>query len=693
MHTKLIKNKNNPAIVELILDIKDQRVNILKTEVLFELENHIAIVRKDKKTKVLLIKSAKKDNFIAGADINEIKDIKTQKEALKKVKMGQDILNKLANLHCITVCYINGSCMGGGTELALACDFRVAGQNEKTLIGLPEVNLGIFPGFGGTQRLPRLIGLMNSLPIILSGKPVNSKKAYKIGLVDHFFPHLYEKTHLPIFLNSLLNEKFRKKLIKKRKKRSFVDKFLKGVVFSQAKKNILKVTKGHYPAPLKALEVIKKTHNLSNLQKGLDIELQEFAKLVIGEISKNLISLYFINEDLKKEYQNSDFVEIKSTAILGAGVMGGGIAWLFSKLKLPVRMKDLSYNAIALGYQQITKNYQQLLKIRKITKNEIKNYLALVSSTIDYSGLKNVDLISEAIIEDIKIKKNSFQELEKHISKNTIIASNSSALSINEMAKSLKNNERFLGMHFFNPVNRMPLVEIIPHKNTSEKTISSVVHLIKKAKKTPIVVGDCAGFLVNRILLTFMNESFLLLDEIGDVKKIDKIAQDFGMPMGCFILADTVGLDVGYKVAKTLEESYGTRMKVAPLIDKIYNEKKLLGKKAKKGVYEYKGKMTVNKEVEDICKKNNTDQTEQDILDRLILIMVNEAARCLEEKIVKNYQYLDMAMIMGTGFPAFRGGLIRYAKNLGMDEVIKRLKKLEKKFGSRFKSSPYLKNC
>jgi len=370
--------------------------------------------------------------------------------------------------------------------------------------------------------------------------------------------------------------------------------------------------------------------------------------------------------------------------------MGGGIAWLYSKMDIPVRMKDIAWDGIALGYQQIDKVYKQLLKIRKLTKAEVANKVALVSATTDMTGFKSCDVVSEAVIEDIKIKKAVFKDLEKHISADCIIASNTSSLSITEMAKGLKKPERFVGMHFFNPVNRMPLVEVIPGEKTSPKTVATIVALAKKAKKTPIVVGDCAGFLVNRILLTYINEAFYLLSEVGDVKRIDKVIENFGMPMGPFVLADTVGLDVGYKVAKILEDGYGKRMKVSPLIDEIYNKKKLLGKKSGKGIYSYASKNTeVNEGVLALCKKGKVSG--QEIIDRLMLIMVNEAARCLDEKVVKSAEYLDMAMLMGTGFPAHRGGLLKYADHLGINEVISRLEKLSKQHGDKFKPCSYLK--
>lgn len=675
------------GIATLTFSLPESKVNILRSDILLELNQLIDEIAKNKDIKLLIFRSAKEGNFIAGADINEIKCINSEEDALKVVKQGQDILTNLANLKCITLAYINGSSLGGGTELALACDFRIAAASAKVQIGLPEVNLGIIPGFGGTQRLPRLIGIIKSLPLILTGKAVNYKKAYKIGLIDDYFPEEFAESNINSFVKNILNANYRDKLIKRRSARPFIEKvnLFDDIIFEKAKKNIIKKTKGHYPAPLAALKLVANSYNES-LTKGLNMELESFAKLVTGDICKNLISLYYTNEKIKKDNGvklKIAEIEIKRAAVVGAGVMGGGIAWLYSNIDIPVRMRDITTKALALGFKQVNKIYQQLLKIRKYNKNQITNKLALISATTEMVGFKSCDIVSEAVIENLDIKKMVALEIEKNVDKKCIIASNTSSISITEVAKDLKYPERFIGLHFFNPVNKMPLVEIIAGKKTNKETIASVVKLAKRAKKTPIVVADCAGFLVNRILLTYINEAFYILQEIGDAKRIDNVIEKFGMPMGPFILADTVGLDVGYKVAKILEDAYGQRMLVSKLIDQLYNNKKLLGKKSGAGIYLYQGKkVTCNFAINSLCQKNEI--TDSEIQDRLILVMINEAARCLEEKVVDSAEYLDMAMIMGTGFPAFRGGLLRYADKLSIAYLIDKLNKLSDQYGDKF---------
>ncbi|MBT4878359.1 MAG: fatty-acid oxidation protein subunit alpha, partial [Alphaproteobacteria bacterium] len=463
------------GIATLTFSLPESKVNILRSDILLELNQLIDEIAKNKDIKLLIFRSAKEDNFIAGADINEIKSINSEEDALKIVKQGQDILTNLANLKCITLAYINGSSLGGGTELALACDFRIAAASAKVQIGLPEVNLGIIPGFGGTQRLPRLIGIIKSLPMILTGKAVNYKKAYKIGLIDDYFPEEFAESNINSFVKNILSSNYRDKLIKRRATRPFIEKvnLFDDIIFEKAKKNIIKKTKGHYPAPLAALKLVANSYNES-LTKGLDMELESFAKLVTGDICKNLISLYYTNEKIKKDNgvkQKIAEIEIKRAAVVGAGVMGGGIAWLYSNIDIPVRMRDITTNALALGFKQVNKIYQQLLKIRKYNKNQITNKLALISATTEMVGFKSCDIVSEAVIENLDIKKMVALEIEKNVDKKCIIASNTSSISITEMAKDLKYPERFIGLHFFNPVNKMPLVEIIAGKKTNKETI------------------------------------------------------------------------------------------------------------------------------------------------------------------------------------------------------------------------------
>ena len=722
--SKAIKlNIDNNGVANLVFDLAGEKVNKLSAPVLLELEQIINELRENQKVKILIIKSSKENIFIAGADIGEIKQITTEEEAKEKVTIGQNIFNKISALPFPTLAVIDGACLGGGLELALACNYRICSDGEKVKIGLPEVSLGIIPGFGGTQRLPLLIGLEESLKIILSAKPVDARKAFKIGVVDQiirqeFLSDGIEKFIAPILKDSKPNEitERRKKIAKKR----FISEILLGkkyLIYFLAKKDLLKKTKGHYPAPLAALEVVKKTYHIKDLAKGLKIEVREFAKLAISPICKNLINLFFISEEIKKETGAAQNISaVQKVGLLGAGVMGGGIAFAFSNADIETRMKDISQKAVALGFDQVLKIYQQLKKIRKIDDNKISVKMNKISSSLDYSGFDDVDLVVEAIIEDMNIKKQSLSELENYVGAAAIIASNTSSLSITEMAKALKNPQRFVGMHFFNPVDRMPLVEVIRGENSSEAAVGAVVACAKKLGKTPIVVKDVAGFLVNRILIPYINEAGFLLEEGGDLQIIDQAIEDFGMPMGPFSLADTVGIDVGYKVAKILQQAYGERMRVCEILGKIAADKNLLGKKSGQGFFTYNlrgdklainpaiiamsSEIILNKKIANeigdkidkkIDNKNKINLPNSYIIDRCILIMVNEASKCLAEGVVKNAAQLDMAMIMGTGFPPFRGGLLRYADFIGIKNIVARLEEFSVGVdGERFAPSELL---
>lgn len=691
------------GIANLVFDLPNEKVNKLSAPVMGELEEVLDQIKNNKEIKALVISSAKKDIFIAGADINEIKGLTNEADARKKVSRGQEIMNKIETLQVPTIALINGACLGGGLELALACDHRFAVVNAKTQLGLPEVNLGIIPGFGGTQRLPRLIGLPESLKIILTGKSVDAMKALKIGLVDEVSREEFAEENFAIFIGKILkdleNNSYLKAREKAAKSRCIKERILmmKHVIFYMAAKDLYSKTKGFYSAPFVALEVIKRTYGSVNYKTELDA----FCELCVGEVSKNLIEIFFTSEDLKKYSGVAEHVktkEIETAAILGAGVMGGGIAWLFANKDLNVRIKDISQAAVALGYHQVVKIFNELKKIRKLSSAQVEMKMAKVTSSLDYVGFENSDIVVEAVVENIAVKKNILAEVETKVKNDAIIVSNTSSLSISEMAHALQNPERFAGMHFFNPVNRMPLVEVIYGEKTSPQTIASVVKLSKQLGKTPIVVKDVAGFLVNRILLPCMNEAAYLLQEGASIAEIDAAMEEFGMPMGPFILADVVGIDVAVKVAHSLQEAYGSRMKVADILEEIYkNHKELLGKKVGKGFYIHSDKNSLNPEISSILDKVRQEKnikiaaiSKEEIVDRCILTMVNEAAKCLEENVVENARYLDMAMIMGAGFPAFRGGLLRYSDNRGNAEVVKRLEEF-KAHGSRFEIAKILR--
>ena len=674
----------NQNVARIIFDLENEKVNKLSFEILKEFDEKLNIIKDDSSIKALVIDSAKKDIFIAGADIKEIEKLKDEKEVYDSLMEVHQIFNKLENLTIPTIAYINGACMGGGLELALACKYRVITTNPKTKLAFPEIKLGIFPGFAGTIRAPKIIGLVAALDLILTGKTIDAKKAYKLNLADIIFDDAQKEFMLDDFIKKAIYG-----TIEKRIDFNLLNYApLNEIVFNKTLKGLLNKVNKDFQAPFVALEVIRATIN-KEFDDSIKVEAREFAKLAITKESKNMIKLFFLFEKLNKNFEKTQN-PISNAVVLGNGVMGKGIIWLFSKYLNDVRIKirDISHaNEII---KDVSKIYDYLIKSRKMTKNEVDFKLNKISYTDKFNGFKNFDFIIEAIIEDEETKKDTYKQIENIVNENAIIATNTSSISIEKLASEIKNKENFLGVHFFNPVNLMPLVEVIPTSNTSKETINKVFELLITAGKTPILVGDCAGFIVNRILLPYLNEAAFILEEGSKIEKIDALIKDFGMPMGPFTLADTVGIDIGYKVAKILNEAYGSRMPIASIIEKM-NDAKFLGLKTKAGFYEYDGKdKYVNTHVTSMIQNNTKIFEDEQIVQRCIYIMINEASRCLEENIVSDASIIDFAMITGTGFPAYKGGLLSYANDIGLKNILESLRTFEKEYGNRFTPSNLL---
>ena len=681
-----IKFEINQNIATITFDLENEKVNKLSFEVLKEFDEKLNLVEENSEIKALVIDSAKKDVFIAGADIKEIEQLTEEKEIFDSLMRVHRIFNKLENLPIPTIAYINGACMGGGLELALACKYRVLSTNEKTKLAFPEIKLGIFPGFAGTIRTPKLIGLVNALDLILTGKTVDAKKAYKINLADAIFDDAQKEFMLEDFVKNAINGN-----LGSRKDFYLLNyKPFNEIIFKRTLKNLEDKVNPEFKAPFVALEVIKNTINQKDLETAMNIEATEFSKIAITKESKNLIKLFFLFEKLNKNYEKTPN-PISNVAVFGNGVMGKGIIWLFSKYLKDVRIKLRDINQAHGIIKDVAKIYTYLVKSRKMTQNQMDFKLNTISYTDKFNGLKNMQFVIEAIVEDEETKKQTYKQLETVLNEHAIIATNTSSISIEKLGSDLKNKENFLGVHFFNPVNLMPLVEVIPSKHTSKETINKVFELLISCGKTPILVGDCAGFIVNRILLPYLNEAAFIVSESSKIEHIDQLIKAFGMPMGPFALADTVGIDVGYKVASILHEAYGDRMPVAQLIEQMH-EAKYLGKKSDEGgFYQYDGKDDfVNEHVISMLPSNSKIISDEEIVQRCLYIMINEASRCLEENIVTDASIIDFAMITGTGFPAFRGGLLTYANEIGLKNILDSLKIFERDYGERFTPSNLL---
>lgn len=673
-------------IAVVVFDLVGEKVNKFSTPVMMRLKEVLEELAKSS-YKAVVFKSAKAKIFIAGADIEEIKAMKTKEQFDQAVKGGQDIMNMVEDLPMPTIAAVNGACMGGGCEFILACDYRIASEDSSTKIGLPEIQLGILPGFGGTQRLPRVIGLQAALDIILAGKSVNAKKALKLGLVDKMVhANLLEEFSLK-WARELISQggkKRRKKFKPQGAVNGVLESFLgRAVVFKKAREGVLKATKGHYPAPLTALSVIQRTYGTSQREEGMRIEREGFCELGITDISKNLIHVFYLTEMVKKQngVPGVDVTpkNVAALGILGAGTMGGGIAYVAADKGVQVRMKDLSPEALGKGLKHAYDLWAKLLKRKSIDRYQFQQKMDMVSVTTDYSGFKALDVVVEAIVEDMGIKQKVIGECAGFMRPDAIIATNTSSLSVTEMAKGHPRPEYFAGMHFFNPVHKMPLVEVIRGEKTSDETIAAIYELSKKMGKMPVVVKDGPGFLVNRLLMPYMAEAAFLMQEGMSIDVVDKAyVREFGMPMGPFELMDEVGLDVCLKVLKIFKKSFGERIEVAPCMEQLEKTGRL-GRKNGKGFYQYSDD-GVRGDVDTtiyaalgLGTPTNPYDTKE-CIERGVFAMVNECALALtEDRIVETPHEVDLAMIMGTGFPPFRGGLMKYTDSVGTQYVADQL--------------------
>ena len=680
----------------ITMDIAGESMNVLKAAFADEISALLAQIKANSQLKGLVFISGKPDSFIAGADISMLDGCKTAEEAQAIGRMGQQMFDQLEQLSIPLVAAIHGPCLGGGLELAMACHARVASNDSKTVLGLPEVQLGLLPGSGGTQRLPRLVGLQKALDMILTGKQLRAAQAKKAGLVDE------------VVANSILLEAAVKRALKGKPQReqpklNLVGKVLertpfgRNILFSQARKQTLQKTQGNYPAPLKILDVIK-TGVDSGMQAGLAAEAKAFGELCMTKESAALRSLFFATTQMKKESGAGDTKpnKVRKAAVLGGGLMGGGIANVTAtKAGVPVRIKDINEqgisNALKYSYSLLEKKFKR----RFISKAEMQKQLLLITGTTDYSGFHDADIVVEAVFEDLALKQQMVADIEQHCADSTIFASNTSSLPIGQIAAKAARPENVIGLHYFSPVDKMPLVEVIAHETTSAQTIATTVAFARKQGKTPIVVKDGAGFYVNRILALYMNEAANILLEGEPVEKIDKALVKFGFPVGPVTLLDEVGIDVGAKISPILTTELGERFAAPAAFDKLLADGRK-GKKTEKGFYLYgkngkKGKKLVDESVYSVLGVTPAPRLNSDeISNRCVVQMLNEAVRCLDEGIIASARDGDIGAIFGIGFPPFLGGPFRYIDQLGAADLVAQLRNLESRFGSRFAPAPLL---
>ncbi|MCG6987371.1 MAG: enoyl-CoA hydratase/isomerase family protein [Gemmatimonadetes bacterium] len=687
----------------ITFDDPERKLNVLTEEVMRRLADVVgqaAEAARRGRVKVIVVRSGKPDSFIAGADVDAIAALEDPMEAQEAVRRGQEVYSRIASLPVPTVAAVHGVCVGGGTELALACRHRVLSDSRKTRVGLPEVQLGILPAWGGTTRLPRLVGLQAALDMLLTGRLVEAPEARRIGFADDVVPaEIFLETVADVALGLATGA-----AVPSRPRRGAVTRFMdenplgRRVVLAAARARVRRSTGGHYPAPFRILEVLR-DHLGGTVEASLDAEAGAAAELIVSPECKNLIHVFHLREAAKKDPALADpsarAMPVDSMAVLGAGVMGGAIAQLAASGGVRVRMKDIRHDAVTGGLRHARELFDKAVGRHRLSRREAAQRMELIGGGLDWTGFAAADLVVEAVVERMDVKRAVLAETESKVSASCVLATNTSSLSVDAMADALRAPGRFCGMHFFNPVDRMPLVEVVRGARTSDGTVATVYALALTLDKVPVVVRDGPGFLVNRILGPYLNEAGYLLGDGATVQEIDAGAKAFGMPMGPLRLIDEVGIDVSTHAGASLHEALGERLAPAPALVALAATGRL-GRKGGRGFYIYekdKEKGVDQTVYADLgasvpATRGGVDQLR--VRRRLVGQMINEAARLLEEGVVQRAADVDLAMIMGTGFPPFRGGLLRFADSLHPRGVLDRIEALHEQYGPRFAPAPLI---
>lgn len=696
----------------LVFDLPGQRVNLLTPAVLDELREHLESLAAEPDVRGLIVASGKPGHFVAGADVAEIRAVREASEGQAKAAAGQSVYQLLANFPSPTCAAIDGACVGGGLELALACRYRLASDAEATALGLPEVRLGILPAFGGTTRLPRLIGLVPALDLLLTGRSLDAKGAWRRGLVDDVLPREdFRERAERRFVEWIQREEARTgrslsrrvdaARVSRRRGISSRDRWLvdrnplaRGFVLWRARRRVLAETKGHYPAPLRILDVVSRSAGLP-LSEGLRLEAEAAGDLLVTPESGNLTGLFFQLERAKRDPPTTQALPVAAVGVVGAGIMGGGIAAALARAGIRVRLKDLDHAAVSRGLASAYGLFERELKRGRSSRGESNRRMQRISGTLGYDGFARLDLVIEAVVEDLAVKRRVLSEIEARVPGSAILATNTSSLRLESLTDTLARPDRLIGLHFFNPVHRMPLVEVVAADETSQAAIDTGVALTRRIGKTPIVVRSTPGFLVNRILMPYLEEALRLFQAGVPIESLDRALYQFGMPLGPLALLDEIGLDVALKVAAVLEKAF-PQVEPRPDLLTALVQGGRLGKKSGRGFYRYEeGKRRPDPAVYALATTPAPAAVAAGAefwAERLLLAMINEACLCLEQKVVRDAGQVDLAMILGTGFPAFRGGLLRYADTIGISRVHDRLEALAAAEGPRFAPAALLRS-
>ena len=701
-------HRDHRGVMTAILNVSDQPMNVFNESVLHDLDELLLAVEHDETVKALVFRSGKENGFLAGADLHMIERLHTAVEAREACYAGQELFERLADLTIPTVAVINGVCLGGGLEFVLACKHRLVLDDPRAKLGLPEVELGLLPGWGGTQRLPRLVGLTSALPMLLTGKKVGAHEAVKIGLADRVVSPNELDQELNQFLAELLNGKKPRRRAGGFQVRGISQWFLdrtawgRRLVMWQARRGIA-ANAEHYPALPAILRAVSEGLRVG-IGHGFDVERDEFASLIMTETHRSLLGLFFQRERARKSetWTHGSTIKprrVKKIGVLGGGIMGAGIAHWAASQGFEVVLKEVNVDLLEAGLGRISDLFRESVKKHALTEDDADHKFGAIVATTDWRAFADVDLAIEAVTERLDIKRDVFRDLELYSPPNAVLVSNTSALSIKAIAFPLHDADRVLGLHFFNPVHRMPLVEIVKSEHSRDEDVALLVDFVKKLGKVPVVTADSPGFVVNRILFPYLDEAVRLHDEGVSTLEIDRVMKRFGMPMGPLELLDQVGLDVAAHVADSLSslspQPSPTTERLRDMVTRGY-----LGRKSGRGFYRYekgkKGRPFIEVHSPD-HRSSGTRRSEvtgpitaDDIRDRIVLRLANEAAKCLQEGVVSEPWRIDLAMVLGTGFAPFTGGPLRMCELQGYGETVAKLEYFEKTLGPRFAPAAWL---
>ena len=689
------------GVAVVTFDLPGEPVNKFSPAVIAEFVAVFDRLERDASVTGAVLVSGKPDTFIAGADIDQFLQFTSAADATRASADGHQLMNRLEQGRVPWVAAINGACLGGGLEASLACAYRIAGDSPKTVLALPEVQLGLIPGAGGTQRLPRTVGLQVALDMILTGKNVRAKKALQSGLVD-------ELVHPNILLDVAMRrarELGAGTLPRTRPRRAGAMGMLlennaigRAVVFRRAREMTMKKSRGHYPALLAALDAVGAGYR-GTVADGFATEARLFGEMAFTAVSKQLIFLFYATTALKKDMGVTSgapaSAKIDKIGVLGTGFMGAGIAAISAMQGIPVRFKDTQHAQVAKGLGAVREVLKDRLTKKQVTRQQFDDQLSLVSGTVDYTGFSNIPLLIEAVFEDLAVKHAVMREAEAVLPPGAIFATNTSTIPIHTVAEASRDASRVVGMHFFSPVHKMPLLEVIVTPRTAPEVVVSAVAFGRRLGKTVIVVNDAPGFYVNRILAPYLNEAGKLLDEGARVEAIDAAMLDYGFPVGPVTLLDEVGLDIAGKSGAIMAAAFGGRLAPSVTLSKVLAAGRL-GRKGRRGFYLYdeRGKKgNVDPSVYEATPTGSArvDVGAAEIQERLSLAMINEAVRCVEEKILRAPRDGDIGAVFGIGFPPFRGGPLRAVDTMGAGALVKRLEALNVRFPGRFEPAALLR--